>query len=51
MVMTEALIYISGWQQGNNTMAYVLRAAFLWQSGKHYTTNAELPCPLCWESQ
>jgi len=48
MVMSEAIAYLAGWQQGGNPMAYAIRAAYLWQNGEGYAYDpAELP-PLCW---
>ena len=48
MVMSEAIAYLSGWQQGTNPMAYAIRAAYLWQNGEGYVfVPSELP-PMCW---
>ena len=48
LVMSEAIAYLSGWQQGSNPMAYAIRAAYLWQNGEGYVfVPSELP-PMCW---
>lgn len=48
MVMSEAIAYLAGWQQGSNPMAYAIRAAYIWQNGEQYTYDAEQAPPLCW---
>ena len=48
MVMSEAIAYLAGWQQGSNPMAYAIRAAYLWQSGEQYHYEAGEDAPLCW---
>ena len=48
LVMSEAIAYLSGWQQGSNPMAYAIRAAYLWQNGEGYVfVPSEVP-PMCW---
>ena len=49
MVMSEAIAYLVGWQQGSNPIAYAIRAAYLWQNGEYYVYNPEKEPPLCWE--
>lgn len=49
IVMSEAIAYLAGWQQGTNPMNYAIRAAYLWQNGERYTYNAGEEPPLCWE--
>ena len=49
LVLSEAIAYLAGWQQGSNPIAYAIRAAYLWQNGEHYQYNAEETPPLCWE--
>jgi len=48
LVLSEAIAYLSGWQQGSNPMAYAIRAAYLWQNGEWYHYDAEMIAPLCW---
>ena len=43
LVMSEAIAYLSGWQQGSNPIAYAIRAAYLWQNGEYYIFYASLP--------
>lgn len=47
-VMSEAIAYLAGWQQGLNPMAFAIRAAYLWQKGEYYSYDPLLPPPLCW---
>ncbi len=49
IVISEAIGYLSGWQQGTNPIGYAIRGAFLWQNGEAYTYNGSLDPPLCWE--
>ncbi len=49
MIMSEAIAYLAGWQQGSNPMAYAIRAAYLWQNGEYYVYYPEILPPLCWE--
>ncbi len=49
MLLSEAIAYLAGWQQGGNPIAYAIRAAYLWQNGEAYTYNPALEEPLCWE--
>ena len=48
LVMSEAIAYLSGWQQGSNPIAYAIRAAYLWQNGEYYIFYALSTPPLCW---
>ncbi len=48
IVMSEAIAYLSGWQQGSNPIAYAIRAAYLWQNGEQYAYDAEQAPPLSW---
>jgi uncharacterized repeat protein (TIGR02543 family) len=50
MVMSEAIAYLAGWQQGSNPMNYAIRAAYLWQNGESYTRQNGVAEPLCWVS-
>ncbi len=49
IVMSEAVAYLAGWQQGDNPMNYAIRAAYLWQRGEAYVYNSAEAPPLCWE--
>ncbi len=49
MVISEAIAYLAGWQQGSNLMSYAIRAAYLWQNGEGYAYDASLDPPMCWE--
>ncbi len=46
--MSEAIVYIVGWQGGTNPMSYAIRAAYLWQNGEFYFYNPLILPPLCW---
>ncbi len=48
ILMSEAISYLAGWQQGANPMAYAIRAAYLWQNGEHYIYDGDQVPPLCW---
>jgi len=48
IVMSEAIAYLAGWQQGSNPMAYAIRAAYIWQNGEKYLYDDTLDPPLCW---
>jgi len=48
LMMSEAISYLTGWQQGTNPMAYAIRAAYLWQVGEFYSYDPSLAVPLCW---
>lgn len=48
MVLSEAIAYLSGWQQGSNPIAYAIRAAYLWQNGESYIYDSAEAPPLCW---
>jgi len=37
-----------GWQQGGNSIAWAIRAAYLWQNGERYTYDELQAPPLCW---
>ena len=48
LVMSEAIAYLAGWQQGSNPLSYAIRAAYLWQNGEAYHyISGEAP-PMCW---
>ncbi len=49
ITISEAISYLSGWQQGANPISLAIRAAFIWQNGEDYTINCALTEPLCWE--
>ncbi|HOC67285.1 MAG TPA: S8 family serine peptidase [Candidatus Hydrogenedentes bacterium] len=49
IVMSEAIAYLAGWQQGTNPIGYAIRAAYLWQNGEWYLYNGSLTPPTCWE--
>ncbi len=49
MVLSEAIAYLAGWQQGSNPIGYAIRAAYLWQNGENYIYIPEEDPPLCWE--
>ncbi|HOH28817.1 MAG TPA: hypothetical protein PLC40_03995 [Candidatus Hydrogenedentes bacterium] len=48
LVLGEAIAYLTGWQQGDNPMAYAIRAAYLWQNGEQYVFNGASVPPTCW---
>ncbi len=48
MVLSEAIAYLAGWQQGSNLIGYAIRAAYLWQNGEHYIYDAGQAPPICW---
>lgn len=48
MVMSEAVAYLAGWQQGSNPMNYAIRAAYLWQNGEQYAYDAGQVPSMCW---
>ena len=48
IVIGEAIAYLAGWQGGSNSIAYAIRAAYLWQNGEHYRYDAGQAPPLCW---
>lgn len=48
MVISEAIAYLAGWQQGSNPLGYAIRAAYLWQNGENYGYDAGQEPPLCW---
>ncbi len=50
IIMSEAIAYLAGWQQGSNPIAYAIRAAYLWQNGEYYRHDPDQECPLCWVS-
>ena len=47
MVLSEAIGYAAGWQQGVNPLAYAIRALYLWQNGEAYHREAGAE-PMCW---
>ncbi len=48
LVISEAIAYLAGWQQGANPIGYAIRAAYLWQNGEHYYYDGMETPPLCW---
>ncbi len=48
LVLSEAIAYLAGWQQGSNPIAHAIRAAYLWQNGELYHYDAAQEAPLCW---
>ncbi len=48
LVMSEAIAYLAGWQQGSNPLGHAIRAAYLWQNGEVYAYDAAQDPPLCW---
>ena len=46
--LSEAINYLAGWQLGGNSMAYAIRAAYIWQKGEYYSYDAEQAPPMCW---
>ena len=48
IVLSEAIAYLAGWQQGSNPIAYAIRAAYIWQNGEYYLYDALQTPPLCW---
>ena len=48
MVMSEAIAFLAGWQQGVNPMAQAIRAAYLWQQWEYYTYFPDELTPECW---
>ena len=48
IVMSEAIAYLAGWQQGSNPLGYAIRAAYLWQNGELYAYDPSASAPMCW---
>jgi uncharacterized repeat protein (TIGR02543 family) len=48
IVMSEAISYLAGWQNGLNEMSYAIRAAYLWQNGENYFRQDAVSEPMCW---
>ncbi len=48
IVISEAIAYLAGWQQGSNPIAYAIRAAYIWQNGERYLYDGSIAPPLCW---
>jgi len=48
IVLSEAIAYLSGWQQGSNPLGYAIRAAYLWQNGELYAYDPANAAPMCW---
>ncbi len=48
IVMSEAIAYLAGWQQGVNVMSHAIRAAYLWQQWEYYTYFPDELAPECW---
>ncbi|HOH29821.1 MAG TPA: DNRLRE domain-containing protein, partial [Candidatus Hydrogenedentes bacterium] len=42
LVLSEAIGYLAGWQQGGNPIGHAIRAAYLWQNGEDYRYKSEL---------
>jgi len=51
VVLSEAIAYLTGWQQGVNPMNYAIRAAYIWQNGEPYAYDPQAAPPLCWVVQ
>ncbi len=51
VVMSEAIAYLAGWQQGINPMAYAIRAAYLWQQWEYYGYFPDELAPECWVAE
>ncbi len=49
IVLSEAVAYLAGWQQGSNSIGYAVRAAYLWQNGEFYSYDPSEAPPLCWK--
>jgi len=48
IMLSEAIGYLAGWQQGSNPLGYAIRAAYLWQNGETYAYDPESAAPMCW---
>ena len=48
IVMSEAILSLSGWQQGSVPISEAVRAAYLWQNGERYEYDSTAAAPLCW---
>ncbi|HOH30095.1 MAG TPA: hypothetical protein PLC40_10485, partial [Candidatus Hydrogenedentes bacterium] len=48
IIISEAITYLVGWQQGTNPIGYAVRAAYLWQNGQSYMYEPDMEPPLCW---
>ncbi len=48
IIMGEAISCLSDWQQGAVSMAYAIRAAYLWQNGESYVYDMGQDPPMCW---
>ncbi|GEM_PF-867802 len=46
--MSEAIAYLTGWQQGSHPMTHAIRAAYIWQNGEQYRYDPAADPPLCW---
>lgn len=49
VIMSEAILCLSGWQQGSTPMPTAIRAAYLWQKGEFYGYDGGQAPPLCWQ--
>ena len=49
ITMAEAIIYLYGWQLGNNDIDFTVRVLFLWQHGELYHYDPSITSvPACW---
>ena len=48
LVMSEAILSLSGWQHGSVPISEAVRAAYLWQNGEQYAYDSSASAPLCW---
>lgn len=48
IVLSEAIACLAGWQQGDNPMAYAIRAVYILQKGEIYVYDAGQAPPMCW---
>ena len=48
MEISEANLYLAGWQQGINSMSYAIRAVYLSRNGGIYSRQSGVAEPLCW---
>ena len=46
--ISEAIAYLTGWQQGVNPINYAIRAAYIWKNGEQYVYDPQTAPPLCW---
>ncbi len=48
LTMNEAIIYLMGWQKGENLLGHAIRGIYLWQNGEYYMYDDSLTEPMCW---